>query len=230
MKKLFLFTGMFFLLVSFTNAQNSVVSNDKDGTTIKRCVTTEHLQWMMQQDPTLKEKMELENKKMDEYIETHKQELENSKVDYVIPCVVHVIYNGTAENVTDARVQEQITQTNTDWAGANGRSMGVFASSLRANAGITLCLATKDPNGNTTTGITRTTTTVAQFSYTNTNMQHTSTGGRDAWDPTKYFNIWVCDFGTGIAGYGIFPQGGLNGEYGAVINYRFFGHTGASAP
>ena len=101
MKKLFLFAGMFFMLNAFTNAQkapkiNVLLSKGKIGitatTTKRNCGTMEHLQWMFQQDPTLKAKMELENKKLDDYIATHRQELENGKTNYVIPCVVHIVY------------------------------------------------------------------------------------------------------------------------------------------
>ena len=245
MKKLFLFfAGMFFILAAFTNAQNvpksnillskgNVVVSDNTTTMPDRCGTMDHLQWMLDQDPTLKAKMELENKKLDDYIATHQQELENDKTDYVIPCVVHIVYNGSAQNISDARVIEQITQTNKDWGGTNGRSMGVFASTLRANTGISLCLATKDPSGNTTTGITRTTTTTT-FTHNHDShdddMKYTATGGINAWDPTKYFNIWVCNLPSGLAGFGLFPTAGMASNYGAVINYLYFGLTGATSP
>ena len=238
MKKLFLFAGMFFILTTFTNAQNAVTSkslpNDMNGvdaaTTPNRCGTIEHLQWMLQQDPTLIAKMDLEEKKLDDYIVTHQQELENDKTNYVIPCVVHIVYNGSAQNISDARVIEQITQTNKDWGGTNGRSMGVFSTTLRANTGISLCLAKKDPNGNTTTGITRTSTTTTEFNHTDNNVKHTSIGGCDAWNPSKYFNIWVCNLTSGLAGYAEFPTSGLTSTYGVVICYKYFGITGATSP
>jgi len=248
MKKTSLLIGMLFMLVAFTNAQNvakrtvnlgpqmvkSIANKANISTPIitpkRHCGTMEHLQWMMQQDPTLKQKMELEEKKFDNYIATHQQELENNKTAYTIPCVVHIVYNGSSENISDARVQEQIEQTNLDWSGANGRSMGSFSSSLRANSNITLCLATEDPNGAATTGITRTPTTVSSFSYNDDGVKYASSGGCDAWDPTKYFNIWVCDLGSSLCGYAQFPALGINSTYGVVIHYEYFGLTGASSP
>ncbi len=113
--------------------------------------------------------------------------------------------------------------------------MGVFSASLRANTGISLCLATKDPSGNTTTGITRTYTATTAFSHNydshDNDMKHVSTGGCDAWDPTKYFNIWVCNFSlVGLGGFGLFPTAGMTADYGAAICYKYFGLTGATSP
>jgi len=188
----------------------------------------EHLQWLKQQDTTLETRMQAEEKKFDNYIADHQQELQNNKAAYILPVVVHVVYNGTLGYINSSRVAEQITQTNSDWAGTNGRSMEAFSTSLRANAGITLCLATVDPNGQPTTGIDYKTTTVTSFS-TNNGVKSTTTGGANAWDPTKYLNIWVCNL-PGYCGYAQFPTSGINSTYGVVIHYEYFGLTGASAP
>lgn len=204
------------------------VQADEQNLSQRHCGTMEHLEWMMQQDPTLEARMQAEEKKFEQYIAEHQYELENSKTTYTMPVVVHVVYNGTSGYVSPSRVTEQITQTNSDWAGTNGRSMGSFSTSLRADCGITLCLATKDPNGNATTGIDYKTTTVSSFG-TNDNVKHASTGGADAWDVTKYLNIWVCNLGQSLCGYAQFPTS-VDNEFGVVIHYQFFGITGASSP
>ncbi len=88
------------MIAAFTNAQNVNKSNvlipyninEVTDNVTPYCGTMDHLQWMLDQDPTLKAKMELENKKLDDYIATHRQELENGKTNYVIPCVVHIVY------------------------------------------------------------------------------------------------------------------------------------------
>jgi PKD repeat protein len=244
MKKLILFIAVILLAAVTVNAQQTLPANNftkqtvtlsktSDGTqttTVQRhCGTMEHLTWMEQQDPTLEAKMQAEEKKFNDYIAEHQQELENSKTTYTLPTVVHVVYNGTSGYVTPARVNEQINQTNSDWAGTNGRSMESFATTLRVDCGITLCLATKDPSGNTTTGIDYKTTTKTSFT-TNDGVKSTSTGGAAAWDPTKYMNIWVCNLGGGLCGYAQFPSSGINSTYGVVIHYQFFGLTGASSP
>jgi hypothetical protein len=223
MKKLTLLIASCFMITAFANAQTTT----NDGKTINRCGTMEHLQWMKQQDPTLEARMQAEEKKFDDYIAAHQTELENNKTAYTIPVVVHLVYKsgGLGSNVTDAMVKEQIDQTNKDWAGTNGRSMGAFSSALRGNATITLCLATKDASGNATTGVTRTVTTVTSFSSDN-KVKSSSTGGCNCWDYTKYLNIWVCDmqaFSGGLCGYSQFPTSGINSTYGSVIDFTCFG-------
>lgn len=221
---LFIFS---FVGFNYTQAQISVQSQISSKK--RNCATMENLEWLKQQDPDLEARMAEEEQKFNDYIASHQDQTENSKAVYVIPCVVHIVYNGAGEDISDARVMEQITQTNLDWAGTNGRSMESFSSSLRADCQISLCLATIDPIGNPTTGITRTTTTVSSFT-TDDNVKSSSTGGVNAWDWTKYFNIWVCDLGTSLCGYAQFPTSGINSTYGVVVNYRYFGLTGATAP
>jgi PKD repeat protein len=199
-------------------------------TSPRNCATMEHLAWMKQQDPTLEARMQAEEKKFNEYIAEHQQELENSKTTYTMPTVVHVVYKTTSSGyVSPTRVTEQINQTNSDWAGTNGRSMEAFNTSLRVDCGVTLCLATKDPSGNATTGIDYVQTTVSSWTYDD-HVKHSSYGGANAWDPTKYLNIWVCNLGSSLCGYAQFPTSGINATFGVVIHYQFFGLTGASAP
>ena len=103
-------------------------------------------------------------------------------------------------------------------------------SSLWANTDIQFCLASVDPNGNPTSGITRTTTTVNSFSYTSDNVKRTSSGGIDPWPTSQYLNIWICDIGGGILGYAQFP-GGPAATDGVVIDYQYTGRDSwASGP
>jgi hypothetical protein len=230
MKKFFFFAMLFIASALMTNAQNVTTTNITDMVKSDRCGTMQHLQWMQQQDPALQQKMEQEEKKFNNYISAHANELKNNKTSYTIPVVVHVVYKNTSTGyVSPQRVAEQITQTNSDWAGMNPHSMGPFSDSLKANTGITLCLASVDPSGNASTGIDYKQTTVTSFS-TNDNVKHASTGGADAWDVTKYLNIWVCNLGSSLCAYAQFPTSGINNTYGVVVHYQFFGLTGASAP
>jgi PKD repeat protein len=247
MKKLFLFVGLIFIFVALASAQNvskrsvnlaptivksiNAVSNDNPTTVsgVKRCGTMEHLEWMKQQDPTLEARMQAEEKRFNEYIETHRTELENSKAAYTMPVVFHCVYNGTSGKITQTQANEQIVQMNKDWAGTNGRPMESFASSLRVNTGITFCLATKDPSGNATTGINWKPTTVSSFS-SNDGVKKTASGGAAAWDPTKYLNVWLCNLSGGLCGYAQFVTSGVNSTFGVVCHYQYFGLTGASAP
>jgi len=64
----------------------------------------------------------------------------------------------------------------------------VFAS-VAGDAEIEFQLAKFDPDGNATTGITRTSNSVTGFSQSLNNVKTTSTGGHDPWNTQRYLNI-----------------------------------------
>jgi len=153
----------------------------------------------------------------------------------VIPVVVHVIHRGGPENISDAQVKSQIDVLNRDYRKKNPDTSKVPApfKPLAADAFVEFVLASKDPTGQPTTGITRTQTSVAEFGSDNA-MKFTAQGGHDAWDATRYLNIWVCpelmDGANTLLGYAQFP-GGLPATDGVAIIHNAFGTTGtATAP
>jgi len=147
-----------------------------------------------------------------------------------IPVVVHIVYNVAAENIADSYVYSQIDVLNDDFRRLNadvGETPAYFAG-IAADAEIAFCLATVDPSGNPTTGITRTSTTKTSFS-TADDMKF-ATFGKTIWDRNKYLNLWVCDLSGGLLGYAQFP-GGAAATDGVVIDYVYFGVGGpGSAP
>ncbi len=147
-----------------------------------------------------------------------------------IPVVVHVVYRLSSENISDAQVLSQIDVLNEDFARTNAdasNTPSAFAS-LAANTDIQFCLATVDPNGNPTNGINRVQTSQSSFAGVSDNVKQSATGGVNAWDPNKYFNIWVCNLTGGILGYAELPSAGIQipSTYGVVIGYKYFGRTG----
>jgi hypothetical protein len=157
--------------------------------------------------------------------------VEAEKVVINIPVVVHVLYNTSTQNISDAQIQSQLTVLNNDFRKLNAdwtNTPSTFTS-LVADCEINFCLATVSPTGAATTGIIRKSTTVTSFS-TNDAMKYTAQGGSDAWPSAQYLNIWVCNLGGGLLGYAQFP-GGAAATDGVVINYTAFGTTGtATAP
>lgn len=148
-----------------------------------------------------------------------------------IPVVVHVVYNTAAENISDAQIMSQIDRLNLDYRKLNTDASSVPSvwQSLAADYQIEFCLASRDPNGNSTTGIRRVSTTTTSFS-TNDNVKYTASGGDNAWPASSYLNLWVCDISGGILGYAQFP-GGAAATDGVVIDYLYFGTIGtATAP
>jgi hypothetical protein len=146
-----------------------------------------------------------------------------------IPVVVHVLYNNSVQNVSDAAIQAQIDLLNQDYGGINpdrNKMPADFLSSASAT-NIQFCLAKRDPFGKPATGIVRKYTAVTAF-IDNDKMKSSSAGGDDPWDPSKYLNLWICNMANGILGYAQFPGGPVNTD-GVVILYSSL-PGGTSAP
>jgi|SRR5579864_513333 len=148
-----------------------------------------------------------------------------------IPVVVHVVYSTANENISDAQVSSQIDALNRDYSAGNpdkNTCPSVWAG-LIGDSMIRFALATKDPEGQPTNGITRTKTKAASFS-TNDDVKRNANGGADGWPSDRYLNLWVCSLGGGLLGYAQFP-GGPTATDGVVILNTAFGMSGtATAP
>jgi hypothetical protein len=145
-----------------------------------------------------------------------------------IPVVVHVVWSIDEQNISDTQIQSQIDVLNLDFQAANNDIVNVpnVWTDRIGNAKLEFNLATTDPNDNPTNGIVRRQTTVTEFS-TNEDVKFDSRGGSDAWDSTRYLNIWVCNLD--ILGYGAFPGGPADID-GVVIQHSAFGTTGSVQP
>lgn len=149
-------------------------------------------------------------------------EVDPNRVVRTVPVVFHIVYDGNAAtNVSDAVIMELLERLNEDFRKANSAiaSIRPAFSALATDAQIEFCLATKNPQGQATTGINRRLTTVSYFdpdiSNTGINYATGGVGGPNAmkgatygiasWDRTKYVNIWICDItngaNSGTAGY-----------------------------
>jgi hypothetical protein len=148
-----------------------------------------------------------------------------------IPVVVHVVWNTADQNISDAQIQSQIDVLNHDFRATNAdvnTVPGVFQN-LVADSRIEFFLATTDPAGNPTDGITRTQTNVTSFG-TDDAIKSSASGGADAWPADRYLNMWTGRLSGGLLGYAQFP-GGPPGTDGVVILHSAFGTTGtATAP
>ena len=146
-----------------------------------------------------------------------------------IPVVVHVVYRTATENISDAQIDSQIEVLNKDFRMQNADISSVPSpfQPLTADPRIMFELATVDPDGNPTDGITRTSTTVNGFTDDDA-VKSSSTGGADPWPSNKYLNIWVCKLAGGLLGYAQFP-GGPSATDGVVITHTGFGTTGTAA-
>jgi hypothetical protein len=156
----------------------------------------------------------------------------NTNLPYIIPVVVHVLYNTPTQNISDAQIASQITALNKDYSKTNDNfssSTPLAFQALAGAASIQFVLAKRDPNGNPTTGIIRKATNVVAFND-NDDMKYSDKGGIEGWDHTKYLNIWVCKLAGSTLGYAYYPGAAADID-GAVISYDCFGTIGTvSAP
>lgn len=142
-----------------------------------------------------------------------------------IPVVVHVVYRNATENISDAQIQSQIDVLNADYRRLNADRTNTPSAftGVAADTEIEFCLASVDPSGNPTNGITRHQTTINNIGQ---RQQLYSTAVY--WDNSKYLNFWVCRIGGGTLGFATPPGFAPNNEDGCVIDYRYFGTIGTA--
>ncbi|MBL0017142.1 MAG: T9SS type A sorting domain-containing protein [Bacteroidetes bacterium] len=206
-----------------------VVSSGLIGQQVRNCNTMENQARLEALDPNLASVRARIEAQTAAFVDQYDDQ--GQDVVYNIPVVVHVVYNTTTQNISDAQIQSQLTVLNNDFRRLNADKVNTPAAwtSIAADCEINFCLATVDPTGAATTGITRTSTTVTSF-VDDDAVKSNATGGKTAWDATKYLNLWVCPLGGGLLGYAQFPGGPVSTD-GVVINYTAFGTSGtATAP
>lgn len=125
-------------------------------------------------------------------------------ITYDVPIVVHIIHDYGTENVTDDAIFEAVAYWDQVFNAQNADTADVIKPFKKyvGNPQIHLRLATIDPNGNPTKGITR------RQSFLTFN------GGDEAkmdyWPSDKYINVWfVNKFSaehTGAAAYAYYPS------------------------
>lgn len=137
-----------------------------------------------------------------------------------VPVVVHVLYNTDVQNVSDSQIYSQINSLNRDFS-------QVLSTKYKQAAGskITFVLASADPQGFHTNGITRTYTDKKSFS-TGAGIMIKEAGGKNAWPAQHYLNIWVGNV-AGVLGFAYMP-GSKND--GVVIGYRYMGILDKAPP
>lgn len=140
---------------------------------------------------------------------------------YQIPVVVHIIEHTNGDGqISDALVHSQIDVLNEDF-----RALAGTPGAPGYDVGIDFVLATTDPGGNPTTGITRSvndTWFADNGSYWNTL----------AWDTSKYMNVYTNQAGGNLGYVPNLPQGGLAGSPSdrVVVLWSAFGRNSSGGP
>ena len=194
----------------------------------ERCGTMQNLEIKLQANPQLRQKFEEERNHFNNAVREGiyrlsavQNQQNGNRVTLTVPVVFHIVLGNPAV-VTDAQIQAQLDTLNKDYGGLNGDSVNIpsYFKPLFGKSGIQFCLARQTPAGEPTSGIERVTTTKASFLNTDDGVKHAASGGTDTWDPTSYYNVWICQLSGGILGYGTFPGTGNDNEQGVVVDYR----------
>lgn len=200
----------------------------------EKCHTNELRNQNRIEDPSIAEKVKAIEAFTEQFTTEYNRTGINSRGVVTLPVVFHIVYNQPSENISEAQILSQMTVLNDDFRKLNSNfsSTPTPFQALAADCELEFCLATIDPDGNETSGITRTSTTTAEIGNTN-DWYSTAAGGKDAWDVTKYINIWVCSIdGGSTLGFATLPGTASPAESdGLVIDPTFVGTTGTvSAP
>lgn len=219
-KRIFFLTGVF--LITMLSMPLSVFG--------QKCQTSHKRAARIAEHPEIATEMNRINQFTAEWIETQQASADLRDI-VTVPIVVHIVWLESSENISEAQVMSQLEVLNADFRklNANFSTTPAAFQAIAADVEIEFCLASVDPNGNPTSGITRTQTTIEEIGETN-DFFNTAAGGHDPWDNTKYINIWICNQEDGSLGFATPPGTAVPSESdGVVIPSIYFGTIGTAA-
>lgn len=218
---------------SMTNQNETQINSEASSTaftaTERNCPSEEMRNEALKNDPALRQKVA----DLEANAENFAKKAAMGKVladgTVEIPVVVNVLYSNATENVSDARITEQIDVLNADYGGTNTdvskiptEFQGVKAGDVKVRFKLVNTI--------------RKSTTKSSWTKTDrdkNNMKLASKGGIDATNTANNFNIWVVgrmpDTRGDILGYSSWPEDAGTWKDGVVIAAPFFGKTGTSA-
>jgi hypothetical protein len=186
-----------------------------------RCGTNIYLKQLLKDQPLLSE--QLQKAEADRTLRLQAPaSVSNSVIS--IPVVFHVVYDKAEQNVSDARILEQLDVLNNDYQRLNQDAAAtpeVFKT-VAGTFNIQFCLAKRDPNGKPTTGIERKKTTVTSFTNFD-DVKKVSAGGLKGWSKSKYLNVWICNLSGSVLGYANIPGTANDTLDGVVVAYTTIG-------
>ena len=160
-----------------------------------------------------------------------------SRVVYTIPLVFHVLHNGGSENISRVQIEDAVAILNRDFRLQNQDANNVVSTfqGMPSDIEVEFQLATKAPNGQCFSGITRT-----QNPFTNdgsngmTQVSAIISGNNvynGSWPGNKYLNIFVVNEADGAAGYTYNPSNWIGSSMynGIWVLHDFVGSIGTSS-
>ena len=229
-----LFIINIFSYSQFEQNQQIDQSNCREGESIEYC-RTHHVMNKLKSNPAF-----MKIYKADQKILTLKEEeIKNNKQKgtiYKIPVVFHILHNGGVENISSAQVQDALDILNRDY-----RLLNIDASAVQSvfqgmpsDIEIEFVLATKSPNGQCFSGITRTQSALSYDGSDGYDQVTAIINGNNVynsqWPGDEYLNIFVCGEIGGAAGYTSNPSnwGGTQMTNGIWVLHSYVGSTGTS--
>ena len=212
------------------------IQQQKGGRRIPRCSTMEVMEEAIKKDPTLPEKWRIEGeRRYNLYVQQQQQQIsfrtERTETNpIIIPIVFHLVDDSaTVASVSDRDIIEQVEILNRDYGGKKmDEYVNVIPPEMAARIGripVKFVLARRDANGALTTGIERR----AHTSPDHVSIKSFATGGLDAWDTSKYVNVWCGTFtgsDAGLLGISTFPFTTGEGPQGCVIGIKTLPYAG----
>jgi hypothetical protein len=200
-----------------------------------RCGTQTVIDELDKKYPNLKEARLKNRLQISEKVKALNALRARTNQNIIIPVVVHIILPNPAI-LPNSQILSQIDVLNKDYQGLNADSTRIPAAfkALFGKSTIQFCLAKKDPNGDPTSGIVRVRSRTQSEPGLQDPVKFSCRGGSDAWDPTKYLNIWVCEIAGDFLGYSFSPSDPLSfiplEERGFVNSFIHFGKGGVTEP
>ena len=237
MKKLVSIILILFQVTLFSQhiiPKNIDLSNCRDGENVEYCKTHKVMNKLKKNPEFLRQftESQLELKKIEDQLANG----EPMRVIYNIPLVFHVIHNGGVENISSDQIRDAVAILNRDFRlqNADANTVQSTFSGMPADIEIEFQLATKAPNGQCFSGITRTQSPLTNSGANGQNQVSAIIAGNDVyngtWPGNKYLNIFVVNDADGAAGYTTNPSNwsGTSMTNGIWVLHDYVGSIGTS--
>lgn len=203
------------------------------GTQAQKCKAQDRLAQRILENPRLGRKIEESDKRIEQWISQKQSSPDKKREIITIPVVVHVLWNESDQNISDEQIQSQIEVLNEDFRRQNEDRLSSDHPFYEFTEDIQMefCLATRDPFGAVTQGITRTKTNIKSWNDNNyDDVFFSDRGGKNNWNPDYYLNMYVVEGDGETLGFASFPDelDDYRAYDGVVIDHRVFGRTGTS--
>jgi len=217
----------FFILIFYSSqtlGQIGVQSTEKSFESSMNCGNGLAIESLLKDHPEFR-------KTFDEAMQkkTKSKSMQRSLTGSIVPVVFHIVQPCDGQyDFTTAELESALEEVNVDFANTDNSeyncTIDPYHCGIRASdIGLTFKLATVDPDGNPTVGVTRST---SFYSYDGGVHQY-DLKEVIQWNPSKYLNIWIVNkvYNGGASAYAQFPATAEMYPYldGIVTDFIYLG-------